>query len=94
MGFSFAQSVSVPADLLFREVDGEAVLLNLDSENYLGLDEVGTRMWVVLTTSDSVRAAYETLPAEYEVAPDVLHRDMAKLVQELVAHGLLEFSSG
>ena len=94
MDFSFAQSVSVPADVLFREVDGEAVLLNLDSENYLGLDEVGTRMWAVLTTSDSVQAAYETLLSEYDVAPDVLHRDMDKLVQELVAYGLLELNNG
>ena len=93
MDVSFAQSVSVPTGVLFRELDGEAVLLNLDSEAYLGLDEVGTRMWTVLTTSDSVQAAYETLLAEYDVAPDVLHRDIAKLVRELAAHGLLELSN-
>ena len=93
MDVSFAQSVSVPTGVLFRELDGEAVLLNLDSEAYLGLDEVGTRMWAVLTTSDSVQAAYETLLAEYDVAPDVLHRDIAKLVRELAAHGLLELSN-
>ncbi len=89
-----AQRVSVPADVLFRELDGESVLLNLDSENYFGLDQVGTRMWAVLTTSDSVQAACETLLAEYDVAPDALYGDMAKLVEELVAHGLLELSDG
>lgn len=94
MDLSFGQSVSVPADVLCRELDGELVLLDLDGETYYGLDEVGTRMWTVLTTSDSIQAAYETLLDEYDVAPDDLHRDMAQLVEELVANRLLELNSG
>ncbi|MBN1400973.1 MAG: PqqD family peptide modification chaperone, partial [Anaerolineae bacterium] len=33
---------------LFRELDGEAVLLNLESGHYYGLDEVGTRILSLL----------------------------------------------
>ena len=94
MDISFAQSVSVPADVLCRELNGELVLLDLDGETYFGLDEVGARMRAVLTTSDSIQAAHETLLDEYDVAPDVLKRDITELVQKLVAHRLLELSNG
>ena len=94
MDVSFSQKVSSPEDVLFRDMGGESVLLNLDNENYYGLDEVGTRMWDVLTTSTSIQTAYETLLAEYDVAPEVLQQDITRLVEDLVAQGLLELSDG
>jgi len=92
MTISLNSSLSAPADVLIRELDGEAVLLNLNSEAYYGLDQVGTRMWQVLTTSESIEAAYETLLAEYEVEPARLHQDLTGLIERLVEHGLLEVS--
>jgi hypothetical protein len=32
-------------EVLVQELEGEAVLLNLASERYFGLDDVGTRIW-------------------------------------------------
>jgi hypothetical protein len=66
------------------------VLLNLKSESYFGLDQVGTRMWALLTTSDSVQAAYEKLLDEYDVSADELRQDMRDLIEKLIAHGLVE----
>jgi len=40
----------VPAHVLIRHLDGESVLLNLESERYFGLDATGTRMWELATT--------------------------------------------
>ena len=79
---------------LFRELQGESVLLNLGSESYFGLDEVGTRMWVVLTAADSIQASYESLLAEYDVEPEQLREDLDALIGKLVAHGLVEISDG
>ena len=79
-----------PAHVMFRELDGEAVLLNLQNETYYGLDEVGTRMWMLLSTSDSVQAAIDTLLEEFDVASDILEQDMARMINDLKSHGLLE----
>jgi Coenzyme PQQ synthesis protein D (PqqD) len=87
---SFLSRVSAPGDVLVRELGGESVLLNLASETYFGLDDVGTRMWVLMTTAPSIQAAYDALPAEYSVAPEVLRRDMEALLGELLEHGLVE----
>jgi hypothetical protein len=83
---------SIPPAVLLRELDGESVLLNLDSERYYGLDEVGTQIWKVVTSSGTIVAAYEALAAEYDVAPEVLAADMRSLLKDLVAHGLLAVS--
>jgi len=90
MSISFAERLVLPEDVLISNVEGESVLLNLNSERYFGLDEVGTRMLSVLTTSNSIQTAYEALLEEYEVENETLHRDLAELVERLVDQGLLE----
>lgn len=93
MSLVFSASLAVPAHVLVRQVENESVLLNLTSERYFGLDEVGTRMWTALTTSPSIQAAYETLIAEYEVEDARLRQNLEELVERLVANGLLEVRS-
>jgi hypothetical protein len=89
MAFSSSKRITVPADVLVQDLGGEAVLLNLAGGRYFGLDEVGTRMWQVLTSSESVQAAYESLLSEYEVPPERLQQDLKELLDKLVAHGLV-----
>ena len=50
MAVSFSDRVRVAPDVLFRLAGEEAVLLNLNTERYLGLNLVGTRMWSVLSS--------------------------------------------
>jgi hypothetical protein len=90
MELSFARRVLLPTQVLMREVGGESVLLNLHNENYYGLDETGTRMLTLLTTSESIADAFRVLLTEYDVAPDILERDIRELIEKLVASGLLE----
>lgn len=90
---TFNQRVTVPPDVLMREVAGESVILNLNTETYFGLDEVGTRMWQVLAESETIQHAYDTLLDEYEVDPARLRSDLVSLIEELVDHGLLDLSA-
>ncbi len=81
--------VIVPAHVLIRHLDGESVLLNLESERYFGLDGTGTRMLELLTTSSNVDAAYEKLLEEFEVEPALLRENLNELLNRLVENGLL-----
>ena len=90
MSISFAERLILPQDVLISNVQSESVLLNLNSERYFGLDEVGTRMLSVLTTSNSIQTAYEALLEEYDVENEALRRDLADLIDRLVDQGLLE----
>jgi hypothetical protein len=93
MTFSFDQKLIVTQDTLINVLEGESVLLNLKSENYFGLDPIGTRMWTLLTTSDSIQSAYEALLDEYDVGADKLRLDMADLIEKLIANGLMEVAA-
>ncbi len=79
----------VPPHVLIRHLDGESVLLNLESERYFGLDGTGTRMLELLTTSPNVNAAYEKLLEEFEVEPVLLRTHLSELLSNLVQNGLL-----
>ena len=92
MSIAFERCVRVPSDVLLSELDGEAVLLNLKTETYFGLDEVGTRMWSALTEAASVQAAYDMLLAEYDVNAERLREDLVGLLEKLVGNGLLELA--
>jgi hypothetical protein len=76
-------------DGLATVVDGEMVFLNQETEQYYGLDEVGTRMWQLLTSSDSIQSAYEKLQAEYDIDPERLRDDLDDLIGQLVERGLV-----
>jgi hypothetical protein len=90
MSTSFLQRVIVPESVLIRELSGEAILLDLKSEMYFGLDEVGFRIWTVLTTSDSIGAAYGQLLTEYEAEPEQLREGLDELLGQCTEHGLLQ----
>ena len=89
MTISFTDGVAVPDGVLISNLQEESVLLNLDSERYFGLDDVGTRFLTVLTSSESIEVAHQQLAAEYDVDPQVLRQDLLALLEKLVDQGLL-----
>ena len=90
MSVSFTDRIRLPRDVLISRLQEESVLLNLDNERYYGLDDVGTRMLSVLTSSDSVQSAWLQLVDEYDVDREVLREDLATLVERLLEQGLVE----
>jgi len=89
MAISFSDRVRVPDDVLISNLQQESVILNLDSERYYGLDDVGTRFLAVLNTADSIEAAYERLRDEYEVDANSLRQDLLELIENLLKQGIL-----
>jgi hypothetical protein len=90
MSFSFDMRAAVDPDVMIRNVGQESVILDLKTERYLGLDEVGTRMWTALIGSTSIQSAYETLLREYEVDAERLKGDLQNFLHKLVEHGLIK----
>jgi len=84
----------VPKHVLVRIFENESVLLNLDSECYHGLDNMGTRMWQALTHSQTVQEAYEMLLSEFEVDAATLRKDLNDFIDTLVQRGLVEIDRG
>jgi hypothetical protein len=84
----------VAPDVLFSQMGDEAVLLNLKTELYLGLDAVGTRMWTLLHDAPTIEDAYKSLLDEYDVDPERLRHDLREFLAELVDQALVETVPG
>jgi Coenzyme PQQ synthesis protein D (PqqD) len=93
MSNSFSARVRVAPDVMFRLVGDEGVLVNLNTERYLGLNAVGTRMWSALGVAPSIEAAYEELLEEYDVEPARLRADLDEFIERLRGQQLIETDS-
>jgi hypothetical protein len=82
------QNITLSPEVISQEVSGETVLLDLDSENYFGLDEVGTRIWQLIKETNDLAAIYQTLLAEYDVSEERLQQDLDTLLGEITKLGL------
>lgn len=81
--------MKVPPAVLFRDLAGEAILLNTDTGHYFGLDGIGTRMWQCLTDGGSVAQASATLLQEFDVPAERLQADLLVFVDKLCERSLL-----
>jgi hypothetical protein len=81
---------AVPAHLLLQQLPEQGLMfLNLNTEEYFGLDEVGTSMYEALLATGSVDAAADRLRGEYDVDRDRLQADLQKFVAALFERGLI-----
>lgn len=82
--------VRLAKDVLMQKIGDDAILLNLNTENYFALDEVGTRIIDTLQESDSLKQAVRKLVGIYEVDESKLTSDAIRLVEECKQNGLLQ----
>jgi hypothetical protein len=92
--FSAGTIVAAVCDQVSCQIDREAVILNLKSGVYFGLNEVGARIWALLQSArpHTVGEIEAAIAAEFEVAPEECARDVRSLLEQFYAAGLLEVS--
>jgi hypothetical protein len=74
-------------DWLSAKVGDELVMMSAEKGNYIGLSEVGARIWELIDTPQEVDVVCAQLQAEYDVAPDICRAEVEKFLNELVQHG-------
>ncbi len=76
--------------ILFRELQGEAVLLNAETGIYFGLDQAGTAAWLFMQKQKNLRSVLDSLLAEYEVDPTICREDLFRFTAKLQKNGLIQ----
>jgi hypothetical protein len=89
MEINLNSRVRIQEDVLFQELQGEAVLLNLKTGVYLGLNQVGTRIWQLLQEDGALQRVMDVMLQEYDVAQEKLQTDLLNLVGQMEKQGLL-----
>ena len=86
---NLSDKVTIPAQVMARQVGDETVILDLASGTYFGLDPIGARIWQLIGEGKALGEICEVLLTEYEVSSDQLRGDLERLLQELGGKGLI-----
>lgn len=80
-------------DVIWREVDGEVVLLNVGTGQYFGLDPVGSQLWILLQSAGpngiNLDALCTLVIGQFDVDLPTAERDLTALIDDLAAQQLL-----
>lgn len=76
-------------DLIFAEVDGEAVALSAARGICYGLNGVGLRVLQLIEPPATIADVCRRLTAEYDVSDSTCEAEVIDLLQDLEAEGLV-----
>jgi hypothetical protein len=83
-------SVVATKEQVSSDLAGEAVILNIKSGVYYGLNAVGARIWNLIQEQKTVKEVRDTILAEYDVEPEQCDRELLEILQQLESEGLIE----
>ena len=86
--------IKAAQDLTFADLDGEAVLLDLKSGQYYGLNEVGTYIWSLIDAPRTVADIVAAMAEEFDVSREQLNLDVMNFLQQMEEQKLIEISHG
>ena len=76
-------------DWLTAKVGDELVMMSAEKGNYIGLSEVGARIWDLIDTPQDIDAVCAQLQREYDVTPETCRAEVETFLNELVKHGTI-----
>ena len=85
-------AIAVPEGILFQDVGGEIVLLNIETGEYYGLNEVGSRIWTLFQEGQPVSQVLTTLLSEYDVFEEGLRSDVKQFLLQLQSKHIIEIN--
>jgi hypothetical protein len=91
---TLGEIVRVNPDVVWREIDGEIVLLNVVTGLYYGLDEAGAAIWrQVVEAPTTLQAVCEGLFSQFDGDPATIEQDVVALAGKLSDAQLLLLSA-
>lgn len=72
------------------DLQGEAVVLNLKSGTYFGLNPLGTRIWELIREPAKVSDVHQQLLEEYEVDSGLCQSELLSFLNHLLANDLIK----
>lgn len=81
--------IIIPTTSFSQIIDDEMVILDTQSENYFGLDAMGSVMWQILQQNPSINDLKNALLEQYEVDENILQADIEKFIQQLEQNKLI-----
>ena len=81
--------VTVSNGVLFQELEGEVVLLSMETGEYFSLNEVGAKIWVLITSDWSIPNILESFMNQFDASEEQLLGDIEMFLKHLLEHKLI-----
>jgi hypothetical protein len=94
MDITLRDQLVVGEQVLFRQLQNEAVLLDLKSGTYFGLNDVGARAWQLMAEHRCLSEVLDALLEEYAVERALAEHDLLALAGQLVTRKLADVRHG
>jgi hypothetical protein len=79
-------------EFVWRNLDGEVVLLNPNSGKYFGMNEVGCSFWEKVDDKRRLEEIVDLLLEEYNVDRETLEKDISELAASLEKNDIVGLS--
>ena len=76
-------------DVIFTDMDGDVVAINIDKGEYYGIGGIGSRIWVLLENNITIQGIVDAICSEYEVDEETCTSDTIKFINELMENGMV-----
>ncbi|MBV7333090.1 PqqD family protein [Chloroflexi bacterium TSY] len=80
---------TISASVVASELDGEVILLDVQSGNYYGLKNVGVFVWQMLKNDASFDEMSDAIVAEYMVSQERCRADLTELLEDMLQRGII-----
>ncbi len=96
---AFSQALSLSSkirankeQISFEIADG-SVVFQIQSGSYFSLNEIGTRIWMLIQEPQTIADIRDTILNEYAVTPEVCLRDLLAVLEQLATKQLIEIKN-
>ena len=76
-------------DWLSARVGDEIMMMSPEHGKYIGVNEVGARIWELIETPSEVATVCEELQREFEVSPETCEAEVNSFLAEMEKHGAI-----
>lgn len=82
-------TIEILSDLLFREMQDEYVVLDINGGEFFTADPVAIRLWELIQAHRDEAAVVAAMLAEYDVDEPRLQADLGAFLEQLTRHGIV-----
>jgi len=82
--------VKIKKGVVFKDLDNEMIIMDMDSGKYFGLNETGAAIWTLISKHHTLGEVLKRLLEEYEVPAQQLENELRGFLKAIYEKGLVD----
>ncbi|MEK4372520.1 PqqD family protein [Paenibacillus sp. FSL R5-0473] len=81
---------TIDSNVIYVEMDGQSILLNMESSQYYALDQVGTFIWNLMKDGRTLNEMEQEILLAYDITEQQVKNDLKIYIDELSRVGIIK----